>query len=147
MYIHIYCLHVFAMLFTGPFQPERYVCFVLPKNKKNLPSGCGFCWDLCQPSQDMVSACLVQRLPAQRPPEIMRDVPAARETGPGHLLLHSLLVSVILTFRRQKLGMSLSIGEHWGQASQHLSSLTLTGLDSAVGLCLITYYRDWIMVL
>lgn len=77
----------------------------------------------------------------------MRDVPAARETGPGHLLLHSLLVSVILTFRRQKLGMSRSIGEHWGQASQHLSSLTLTGLDSAVGLCLITYYRDWIMVL
>lgn len=35
------------MLFTGPFQPERYVCFVLPKNK-SLPSECGFCWNLCQ---------------------------------------------------------------------------------------------------
>lgn len=88
--MHIYCLHVFAMLFTGPFQPERYVCFVLPKNKKNLPSGCGFCGDLCQPFRDMVSASLVQRLRAQRPPEITRDVPAAREAGPGHLLLHSL---------------------------------------------------------
>lgn len=60
----------------------------------------------------------------------MRDVPAAREAGPGHLLLH------ILTFQRQKPGMSQSIGEHWGQASQHLSSLTLTGLDSAMGFSL-----------
>lgn len=66
----------------------------------------------------------------------MRDVPAAREAGPGHLLLHSLLVSLILTFQRQKPGMSQSIGEHWGQVSQHLSSLTLTGLDPAMGFSL-----------
>lgn len=59
-----------------------------------------------------VSAFPGQHLPAQRPPEIVRDVPAAREAGPGHLLLHSLLVSVILTFQRQKPGMSQSIGEH-----------------------------------
>lgn len=75
MYMHIYCLHVFAMLFTGPFQPERYVCFVLPKNK-SLPSECGFYWNLCQPSQDVVLACPVQWLPAYKPPEIVRDVPA-----------------------------------------------------------------------
>ena len=48
MYMRIYCLHVFAMLFTGPFQPDRYVCFLLPKNK-SLPSESGFCWALCQP--------------------------------------------------------------------------------------------------
>lgn len=87
--MHIYCLHVFAMLFTGPFQPERYVCFVLPKNKKICQVDVASV-GICQPSRDMVSASLVQRLPAQRPPEITRDVPAAREAGPGHLLLHSL---------------------------------------------------------